>query len=173
MVSMQSLAAQQLPHDILPEAARDYSHTGWEGKLDIDGSELYEYTADFGRLVIRIREDFFDEPDEDRSEDDPDRYAIDKSLSYWNAECRYYGDPELFHLGETHRQEPGDSSREANAAFTYWNSAPSADAAIIHLLAKAPKAWLHDAETYESRIWQGWTQSYQLVAGKVVAPIWL
>ena len=75
MVSMQRLAAQQLPNDIPPEAARDYSHMGWEGKLDIDGSELYEYTADFGRLVIRIREDFFDEPDEDRSEDDPDRHA--------------------------------------------------------------------------------------------------
>lgn len=83
MVSMQGLAIQRLPHDIPPEAARDYAHTGWDGKLDIDGSELYEYTADFGRLTVRIREDFYDEPNDDYTEDDPERYIIDKSLSYW------------------------------------------------------------------------------------------
>ena len=40
MVSMQGLAIQRLPHDIPPEAARDYAHTGWDGKLDIDGFRL-------------------------------------------------------------------------------------------------------------------------------------
>ena len=123
--------------------------------------------------MIRIREDFFDEPDEDLPEDDPDRFAIDKALSYWNAECRYYGEPELFELGDDHRQDPDDRRREANVAFTYYDSAPSADEALLRLLMKAPPEWLHDAYTYQGRIWQGWTESYQQVAGKVVTPIWL
>ena len=44
--------------------------------------------------MVRIREDFYDEPNDDYAEDDPERYIIDKSLSYWNAECCYYGEPE-------------------------------------------------------------------------------
>ena len=29
------------------------------------------------------------------------------------------------------------------------------------------------ADPYPSRIWRGWTESYQQVAGKVAPPIWL
>ena len=79
----------------------------------------------------------------------------------------------LFDLGESHRRDPGDNHREANVAFTYAHSAPSADEALLRLLMKAPSEWLHDAYTYQGRIWQGWTESYQQVAGKVAPPIWL
>ena len=60
---------------------RQRQHTGGLDKLESDGSELYEYTADFDRLVIRIREDCFDEPSDDLPKDDPDHDVIEKSLS--------------------------------------------------------------------------------------------
>ena len=164
---------QGLPHEMPLGASGDYRRTGWDSRLEIDGSELYEYSADFGRLVIIIREDLYDEPDEDYAEDDPQRYQIDKRLSYWHAECRYYGEPELFSLGDSAWQDPGDRRRQANIAFKYGDVVESADAALLQILQRAPQEWLHDAYTYPGRIWQGWTQSYQNMAGRVPPPILL
>ena len=120
--------------------------------------------------MVIIREDFFDEPEDELPEDDPPRYGIDKRLSYWNAECRYYGQPELFPLGESYCQDDGDSKPEANVAFTYWDSAVSADEALLCLLMKIPREWLHEAKTWQGSIWHGWTETYQPVAGKVAPP---
>ncbi len=43
----------------------------------------------------------------------------------------------------------------------------------MELLIKTPKAWLYAALTHQGAVWQGWTQSYQRVAGKVEAPMWI
>ena len=53
----------------IPES--DQLRTRWTGKHEMDGSEIYEYTSDSNELVVRIREDFFDEPDDDFDEDAP------------------------------------------------------------------------------------------------------
>ena len=58
-------------------------------------------------------------------------------------------------------------------AFTYWDSAESSDEAPLRLLMKIPREWLHDAKTWQGSIWQGWTQIYQPMAGKVAPPTWL
>ena len=64
MLPMQGLTDQGPPHEIPPEAAADYSHTGWEGGFERGGPEVYTYTAgeDYDMLVIRIDEVFYDEP---------------------------------------------------------------------------------------------------------------
>ena len=105
---------------------------------------------------------------------------MDKGYSTWRGECRLYGDPreeelqELLQLGQSVRTEPDDRRREANVAFIYAEVAiDSADEVIQELLLKVPEAWLHAALTWRGAVWQGWTQSYQNVAGKVLAPMWI
>ncbi len=181
MLPMQGLTAQGLPHDIPPEASADYSHTGWESGFERDGSEVYMYTAgDNDMLVIRVNEVFDDDPDEDYSPDDPEHWAVDKRYSTWRGECRLYGDPreeelqELFRLSQSVRTDPDDRQREANVAFVYAEVAiETADEVILELPVKVPEAWLHAALTWKGAIWQGWTESYQQVAGQVPAPMWI
>lgn len=48
----------------------------------------------------------------------------------------------------------------AEAAIDY------ADEVICELLLKIPEHWLHEALTHRGAVWQGWTASYQQVAGK-------
>ena len=182
MLPMQGLTAQGLPHEIPPEAGADYSHTGWEGSFQRGGSEVYTYTAgeDYDMLVIRVDEIFHDEPDEDYSPDEPEHWEVDKRYSSWRGECRLYGDPreedfqELFQLGQSVRTDPDDRDREANVAFIYAEVAiESPDDVILELLREVPEAWLHAALTWRGAVWQGWTESYQQVAGNVIAPIWI
>ena len=181
MLPMQGLTAQGPPHEIPPEASADYSHTGWEGGFERDHTEVYTYSAgDDVKIVIRLNEVFHEEPDEDLPEDDPNRWAVDKRYSTWRGECRLYGDPreeqtsELFQMGQSTRTDPSDHRREANVAFVYAeNAIDSADEVILELLTKTPEAWFHAALTHRGAAWQGWTRSYQQVAGKVEAPIWI
>ena len=191
MLPMQGLTDQGPPHEIPPEAAADYSHTGWEGGFERGGPEVYTYTAgeDYDMLVIRIDEVFYDEPnddfpddelDEESPEDQRERWEVDKRYSTWRGECRLYGDPrdeeiyELLQLGQSVRTDPDDRRREANVSFIYSEVAiESPDDVILELLLRVPEAWLQAALTWRGAIWHGWTQSYQNVAGKVLAPTWI
>ena len=100
MLPMQGLTDQGPPHEIPPEAAADYSHTGWEGGFERGGPEVYTYTAgeDYDMLVIRIDEVFYDEPNDDFPEDELDEEFPDDELDEespedererWEVDKRY------------------------------------------------------------------------------------
>ena len=79
MLTMQSLAAQNLPHDIQPEAYNDYSETGWVGGFERDGSERYKYKSNDNFLEIKLWEQFIED----------ENGEIDKQYSDWVAQVWY------------------------------------------------------------------------------------
>ena len=172
MLTMQGVAAQGLPHSIPDEAASDHSHTGWTGGFERDGSECYEFRASGDTVIIQLHEILSEEPNEDLPADHPDRWAADKSQSDWISECLFHGSIELFNLGQdSYIPREGDTMRAQ--ARAYDDGPGNADETLSALLLQIPESWLHEALTHRGAVWQGWTESYQKVAGKVTAPMWI
>ena len=109
---------------------------------------------------------------EQAAADHLDRWAADENRFDWLGECFFHGNVELFHQGqEYHIPKEGDATRAQ--ARIYVGNPGDADEVLLDLLTQVPEIWLHDALTYRDAVWQGWTESYQPVAGKVPTPTWI